>query len=104
MPPDIAALPQPRVAVLLGGPNGDFRYTPAALARLAAALQSLAGLGAGLMITPSRRTPARGRRTFVREATAGAPRFFWDGAGREPLSRISWPTPMPSSCRRTPST
>ena len=25
---DIAALPRPRVAVLLGGPNGDYRYTP----------------------------------------------------------------------------
>ena len=27
MPPDIAALPSPRVAVLLGGPNGDYGYT-----------------------------------------------------------------------------
>jgi mitochondrial fission protein ELM1 len=83
LPPQIAALPQPRVAVLLGGPNGDFRYEPAALGRLAAALQSLGRLGAGLMITPSRRTPAA-IAEFVREATEGTPRMFWDGTGENP--------------------
>src|SRR5205085_5765040 len=68
LPPDIAALPSPRVAVLLGGPNGDFAYTQAALARLAAALRTLTRQGAGLMITASRRTPADVT-AFVREAT-----------------------------------
>ncbi len=29
MPANIAALPAPRVAVLLGGPNGDYRFTAA---------------------------------------------------------------------------
>ena len=58
MPPAIAELPQPRVAVTIGGPNGDYRYTSNALLRLGSALRSLAALGAGLMITPSRRTPA----------------------------------------------
>jgi mitochondrial fission protein ELM1 len=83
MPPEIAALPVPRIAVTLGGPNEDYRYTPAAVARLAAALRSLAALGAGLMITPSRRTPAE-IAAFVREATQGAQRWFWDGAGENP--------------------
>jgi hypothetical protein len=83
MPPAIAALPAPRIAVSLGGPNGDYRYTLAALAHLAAALASLAALGAGLMITPSRRTPAE-IAAFVREATGGAQRWFWDGAGENP--------------------
>jgi len=83
MPPDIAALPAPRVAVLLGGPNGDYRYTPAALRRLGSALQSLARLGAGLMITPSRRTPEPIAQ-FVREATLGAARIVWDGTGDNP--------------------
>ena len=41
MPADIAALPRPRVAVMLGGSNGDFTYTEAALKRLAVALRSL---------------------------------------------------------------
>jgi uncharacterized protein len=83
VPPDIAALPFPRVAVLLGGPNGDFAYTQAALARLAAALRTLASQGAGLMVTPSRRTPADVT-AFVRESTAGAARLFWDGEGSNP--------------------
>jgi hypothetical protein len=83
MPPEIAALPAPRVAVSLGGPDGNYRYTPAALARLAAALASLGALGAGLMITPSRRTPAEVSQA-VRAGTEGMRRLFWDGAGDNP--------------------
>jgi mitochondrial fission protein ELM1 len=83
VPPDIAALPAPRVAVSLGGPNGNYRYTPAAVTRLVSALRSLAALGAGLMITPSRRTPA-GVADLVREATEGTSRLFWSGAGDNP--------------------
>jgi mitochondrial fission protein ELM1 len=82
-PPAIAAMPAPRVAVSLGGPDGNYRYTPAALARLASALASLCRLGAGLMITPSRRTPADVA-DFVRDATAGLGRLFWDGTGDNP--------------------
>lgn len=87
LPPEIAALPRPRIAVLLGGPNGDYRYTPAALARLASALQSLARLGASLLVTPSRRTPAAVTE-FVREATKDAARLFWDGSGENPYPQF----------------
>ena len=83
MPAAIAELPTPRVSVALGGPNGDFRYTPRVLAHLATALRSLADLGAGLMITPSRRTPGA-ITDFVREATEGTSRLFWDGQGENP--------------------
>jgi len=83
LPPDIAALPKPRVAVLLGGPNGTFNYTRVALARLGAALRTLAAQGAGLMVTPSRRTPLAVM-AFVREATAGSRRLLWDGSGSNP--------------------
>ncbi|MBO0766351.1 MAG: mitochondrial fission ELM1 family protein [Hyphomicrobiaceae bacterium] len=83
MPPDIAALPVPRVAVLLGGPDGSYRYTKPALARLVTALNSLSGLRAGLMITPSRRTPAQVS-AFVRDGTEGKPRLFWSGTGDNP--------------------
>ena len=69
VPVEIAALPTPRVAVLLGGPNGDYQYTPPRVAHLASALQSLGALRAGLMITPSRRTPADVV-GFLREQTA----------------------------------
>jgi uncharacterized protein len=83
LPSDIAALPKPRVAVLLGGPNGYFNYTKPVLARLAAALGRLAAQGAGLMVTPSRRTP-REVLGFVRDATAGTRRLLWDGSGDNP--------------------
>jgi mitochondrial fission protein ELM1 len=83
MPPQIAALPGPRVAVLLGGPNGDFAYTEASLARLAGALASLSTLGASLLITPSRRTPANVTQA-VETATRGLTRWFWDGVGENP--------------------
>ncbi len=83
MPAEIAALPAPRVAVALGGPDGNYRYTPAAVARLISALRSLTALGAGLMVTPSRRTPPE-LAASVREATDGAPRLFWSGAGDNP--------------------
>jgi mitochondrial fission protein ELM1 len=83
VPPQIAALPAPRVAVALGGPDGNYRYTPASVARLLSALGSLATLGAGLMITPSRRTPAEVA-ALVRDATASAPRLFWNGTGDNP--------------------
>jgi len=83
MPPAIAGLAQPRVAVSLGGPNGDYRYTPASVANLAASLQSLAALGAGLMVTPSRRTPSDVF-AFIREITKNQPHIFWDGAGENP--------------------
>src|SRR5262245_40979256 len=83
LPAQIAALARPRVAVLLGGPNGDFRYTAGALRRLGAALQSLGRLGAGLMVTPSRRTPEP-ITELVREATVSTPRIFWGGEGENP--------------------
>ena len=90
LPPDIAALPTPRVAVLLGGPNGDFAYSEAALGRLAAALRTLARQGAGLMITPSRRTPPEVA-AFVREATAGTPAPAVGRRGRQPLPGVPGP-------------
>ena len=39
------------------------------------------------MITPSRRTPADVTE-FVREATAGTPRLFWDGEGDNPYPQF----------------
>lgn len=83
VPAVIAALPHPRIGVLVGGPNGDYRYTPADEARLVAALASLSAGGAGLMITASRRTPAS-LLNAIDAATAGAPRFLWDGTGDNP--------------------
>jgi mitochondrial fission protein ELM1 len=82
-PPAVAALPGPRVAVILGGKNGVYKFTENDDVRLAASIRSLAGLGASFMITPSRRTHQR-LIAAVDSATAGAPRILWDGRGENP--------------------
>jgi uncharacterized protein len=87
MPADIAVLPRPRVAVLLGGSNGDYTYTTAALARLGEAIRALTASDAGLMITPSRRTePAIIE--AARAAAAGSPRIVWDMTGENPYPQF----------------
>lgn len=83
LPPQIASLPHPRLAVLLGGPNGVYTYSAADMDRLAAVLGHAAQSGAGLMITPSRRTPPE-LLSAIDRATASAPRFLWDGTGDNP--------------------
>lgn len=86
-PAAIAALPGPRVAVILGGKNGVFKFTEADDARLAAALKSLAKLGASFMITPSRRTHERLVRA-VDGATQSSPRILWTGEGENPYAQF----------------
>lgn len=83
LPADIAALPRPRVAVVLGGKNGIYKFTDADDARFAASLRSLADLGASFLITPSRRTHQR-LIAAVEEATRPAPRILWTGEGDNP--------------------
>lgn len=77
-PADIAALPYPRITVVLGGPNAVYSYGPACRLRLALALRSLAKLGGGLMITPSRRTTPDILDTALK-ATRSCPRIVWEG-------------------------
>lgn len=81
--PRLAHLPQPRVAVLIGGSNRAFRISAAQLARLAEQLAALARRGLGVMVTPSRRTGETGMR-LLRERLAGLPAFLWDGSGDNP--------------------
>jgi mitochondrial fission protein ELM1 len=83
IPPAIAALARPRVAVMLGGSNGVYSFTPQALARLSAWLKDLSQRGAGLMITPSRRTEAK-ILDAVRGAIAGTNAYLWDMSGSNP--------------------
>lgn len=82
-PEFVAALPQPRIAVLIGGPNRDYTYDLSDIERLTAALHGLSTSGAGLMITPSRRTPDA-MMFAIREATRDAHAFIWDGNGDNP--------------------
>lgn len=87
LPAEITALPPPRVAVVLGGKNGVYKYNEADDARFAKSLESLAALGASFMITSSRRTHQR-LVTAVDKATRNAPRILWTGEGKNPYANF----------------
>ncbi len=78
-----AHLPRPLVAVLVGGSNGRFRLDAAAGHRLATQLSGLARDGAGIVITPSRRTPPEITRILT-ESLVPAGAEIWDGTGDNP--------------------
>ena len=83
LPAGIAALPQPRIAVLLGGPNAIYKYGQGAIDRFETALAAIAETEASFMITPSRRTPDA-LRSAADRATTSSPRVVWDGTGDNP--------------------
>jgi len=87
VPAEIAALPSPRVAIILGGKNGIYRFRESDDDRFLRALRSIGGLGASFMVTPSRRTHQRLIRA-VDAATAGCPRIIWDGSGENPYPQF----------------
>ena len=102
VPAAIAALPRPRVAVILGGKNKVYEFRAEDDARFAGALKSLGALGASFMITPSRRTHAR-LLEVTEQATRAFPRILWDGEGPNPYGNSS-PMPMRWSSPPTAST
>ncbi|TDR90485.1 mitochondrial fission ELM1 family protein [Enterovirga rhinocerotis] len=81
--PRIAALPRPRVAVLVGGDSRHHRFSAADQARLLDGLHDLAACGNALAITASRRTPAS-LLEVLRGLADGPDRFLWDGRGDNP--------------------
>lgn len=82
--PEVAHLPHPRIAVLLGGTNSVYKLTQDVAARIAAQLTGLMEHhGAGLMVTPSRRTGKR-QTAIIREALADKAALMWDGTGANP--------------------
>jgi hypothetical protein len=83
VPTAIASLPCPRIAVLLGGKNGAYRYRDDDYARFKTALHSLGELGASFMVTPSRRTQPQLTQA-ADEATRPFPRLFYAGEGTNP--------------------
>lgn len=83
LPVEISVLPRPRVAVLIGGPNGVYSFGDGDAERLAKVLKAIGATGAALMISPSRRTPA----SFLAKidaATADVARIFFSGKGENP--------------------
>jgi len=81
--PRLAALPCPRVAVLVGGDSRHHRFTDRDVALLLEHLSTLAQSGAGLMITASRRTPSSLREALP-DLAARHGAFYWDGTGENP--------------------
>ncbi|WP_246653655.1 mitochondrial fission ELM1 family protein [Azospirillum formosense] len=82
--PRLADLPHPRVAVLIGGTNGVYALTPTIMGDVAEKLSELArSQGAGLMVTPSRRTGADNE-AILRARLNGLPAEVWDGTGENP--------------------
>lgn len=81
--PRVAALPGPRVALLVGGDSRHFKFTRADAAALRDLVRKLAAVGAGVMATASRRTPDTVVGALI-EALKGAQGFLWDGSGENP--------------------
>lgn len=81
LPPEIANLPRPRFAVLIGGPNAAYRYPLDDIERLKASITSLVASGAGVMVTTSRRTPSELTQALS-AATAHKNCLFWNGQGK----------------------
>jgi mitochondrial fission protein ELM1 len=70
--------------VLIGGTNRAYRMTPALTHALAERLAALARVdGAGLAITPSRRTGAENL-AILKERLSGLPAVIWEFCGENP--------------------
>lgn len=79
-----AALPEPRIAVLIGGTSKHHRMTRAVAQRIGEKLQALcASTGGSLMVTASRRTDPESQ-VSLKAALNSVPTDFWDGAGENP--------------------
>ena len=85
--PRYAALPRPLVAVLLGGANRQFRMPAETAERLGQLLADAAAHGAGLAVTPSRRT-GDGNLRRIAARLDGLPVDIWDGNGENPYFGI----------------
>ena len=85
--PEIAALTNPMLGVVLGGTGGGARYDRSVAADLAQKVKSAAASFASVAVTPSRRTPDY-LLDAMREALTGCEAFVWDGAGNNPYIDI----------------
>ena len=85
--PRLAALPHPRVAMVLGGPSAHHRFEDNDVAALVRIAKGLAASGSGVMVTPSRRTPAS-LTAALAQALSGEAAFVWDGVGDNPYAAM----------------
>ena len=87
--PSVAKLASPRIAMLLGGPSGQYKFSSGDIDAIANIAAQILASGAGLMISPSRRTPPALLTAIRNAAGAGAAQtasrlFIWDGTGANP--------------------
>jgi len=81
----IDPLPQPRMAVLIGGRSRTFDLPPTHASVLAQAIASaIEAAGGSLLLTYSRRTPDAARAVMT-QRLSGLPGMIWDGKGDNPL-------------------
>jgi mitochondrial fission protein ELM1 len=81
----LAPLPHPRLAVLIGGKAKAYDLSPARARNLADQIaEAVSRSGGSLMLTFSRRTPAEARQIFT-ERLQGLPGIIWDDTGLNPF-------------------
>lgn len=86
----LSSLPQPRVAVLIGGNSKAYSLTRELTEKLAADLGKLARKGFGLMVTASRRTGTENQK-ILQKALTHENVYFWNGAGANPyFGLLAW--------------
>ncbi len=85
----IAALPAPRMALLLGGDSRHYAFDEKDRRTLVGAVESIILSGASVMITSSRRTP-KNLIDEIRREIADTPRraFLWAGDGNNPYLQM----------------
>lgn len=87
--PRILALPEPRMALLLGGDSRHHQFLDKDRRTLAGAVESMMIGGASVMITSSRRTPAALIEAVKREIADNSKRaFLWTGGEDNPYLQI----------------
>lgn len=81
---NLAELPSPRIAVLIGGKSKAYNWSDHDVAIMASQLQTLSDQGYSLMITASRRT-SDSHQDMLHDALKDKPNIiFWDGSGDNP--------------------
>lgn len=86
----LRSVPNPRVAVLIGGSSKAYTFEIENMRTLTAQLKELDRLGFGLMITVSRRT-GDANLALLREMLKHTKAFLWDGRGDNPyFGLLGW--------------
>ncbi len=85
--PRIERLASPRIAVLIGGPSGQFAFGERDIEAVCAALEALLAQGASLAVSASRRTPLAIMEklgVIAADPKARGRMFLWTGQGDNP--------------------